>query len=82
MKTLLRAFFKTSLSGHYLAGNPALANIYGYSSPEELIENLINIQSQLYVDPNRRHEFKLLMEMNGVITDFEFETYRKNAEIA
>lgn len=78
----VEGIFQTSLSGHYLAANKALANIYGYSSPEELIENLVNIQSQLYVDPNRRNEFKLTMEINGVIKDFESEIYRKNGEIA
>jgi hypothetical protein len=50
--------FQTTLDGHYLSANPALARIYGYESPEELIANLTNISKQLYVDPNRRTEFK------------------------
>ena len=41
--------FQTSEDGRYLAANPALASIYGYSSPREMMEQLIDIQGQLYV---------------------------------
>ena len=33
----LDGIFQTSLDGSYLAANPALAHIYGYDSPEELM---------------------------------------------
>ena len=45
--------FHTTLNGRFLRANPALAHMLGYSSPEELITCVTNIQTQLYVNPDR-----------------------------
>ena len=73
--------FQTTSNGHYLSANPALARIYGYESTEELIANLTNIEQQLYVDPNRRLEFKRLIQEYGTVSDFESQVYRKDGRI-
>lgn len=73
--------FQTTLDGHYLSANPALARIYGYESPEELISNLTNISEQLYVDSNRRIEFKQLIQEHGTVSDFESQIYGKNGKM-
>jgi two-component system NtrC family sensor kinase len=65
--------FQTDAAGRYLTANPALARIYGYASPKELMEQLTDIQAQLYVDPNRRSEFQKLMTQHSVLRDFESE---------
>ncbi|MBD2020776.1 PAS domain S-box protein, partial [Leptolyngbya sp. FACHB-36] len=47
--------FQTTPAGHFLSANPALARIYGYDSPGELIASLSHqIDHELYVDPDRR----------------------------
>src|SRR5207247_529922 len=33
----IEGIFQTTPDGHYLSANPALARIYGYRTPEELI---------------------------------------------
>lgn len=73
--------FQTTIDGHYLSANPALARIYGYESPEELITHLTNISEQLYVDPNRRTEFKRLIQDHDTVSDFESQIYGKNSKI-
>ncbi|HEY9611041.1 response regulator [Allocoleopsis sp.] len=73
--------FQTTPDGRYLSANPALARIYGYESPEELIANLTNIEQQLYVNPNRRSEFRHLIQANGTVSDFESQVYGKNGRI-
>ena len=73
--------FQTTPDGHYLSANPALARIYGYESPEELITHLTNISEQLYVDPNRRTEFKRLIQEHGTVSDFESQIYGKNGKM-
>ncbi|MCX8085781.1 MAG: EAL domain-containing protein [Rhodocyclaceae bacterium] len=70
--------FQTSLDGRYLAANPALARIYGYASPEELIADLSDIEHQLYVKPGRREEFRRAMEAHGEVVNFESEVYRRD----
>src|SRR5205085_1106425 len=74
----VEGIFQTSHEGKYLAANPALARIYGYSSTWELIETLTNISRDLYVEPGRRSEFIALMEKNDIVSGFESQIYRKD----
>ena len=73
--------YQTTIEGQYLSANPALARIYGYASPEELIECLKNIATQLYVDPNRRSEFMATIEDYDAAFNFESRVYRKDGSI-
>ena len=73
--------FQSSQEGQFLNVNPALARIYGYGSAQELMDALSDIAFQLYVDPNRRAEFLVTMEREGVVTNFESQIYRADGEI-
>ncbi len=70
--------FQSVPDGRYVAANPALARMYGYESPEDLIRSCGDISTQIYVDAARREEFMRLIERDGVVRDFEFEGYRKD----
>ena len=70
--------FQTSVDGHYLAANRALAALYGYDSPAALIVGLSDIAARLYVDPSRRDEFKTLIREHNKVNDFESEVYRRD----
>jgi PAS domain S-box-containing protein len=73
--------FQTTADGHYLTANRALARIYGYDSPSELVLGLTDIGRQLYVDPKRRDEFVRLIEEQGTVTGFESQVYRRDGAI-
>lgn len=77
----LEGIFQTTFDGRYLSVNPALAQLYGYDSPEELIETITNIQHQLYVDPHRRTEFVTLIQQDGFIAKFESMVCRKDGSL-
>ena len=77
----LEGIFRTAPDGHYLDANPALARIYGFDSPKELIETLKDIRRQLYVDPTRREEFMRIVKARGSISGFESQVYRKNGDV-
>lgn len=77
----VEGIFQTSLSGQYLDANPALARIYGHESVMDMMSDLVNIQTQLYVDPGRRDEFRALMDLHGKVQNFESQVYRKDGEI-
>lgn len=70
--------FQSSREGRYLAANQALARMYGYDSPEQLIADLSDIQHRLYVDESRREAFIRLMESQGKVTQFESEVLRRD----
>lgn len=77
----LDGMFQTSADGKYLHANPALARIYGYSSPEELLAVQPNFNGHLYVDPNRHQEFVTLMQQQGSVSNFEAQIYRRDGSV-
>ena len=78
---LVEGIFQTTPAGRYLMANAALARIYGYSSPEELIQGLTDIRGRLYVEEGRRDEFVRLMQEHDTITRFESPVYRKDGSV-
>jgi PAS domain S-box-containing protein len=70
--------YRTTLQGHYLAANPALARIYGYESPAAMMTALTDIGQQLYVEPTRRNAFVQQMRENGAVSGFESEVRRRD----
>ncbi len=78
---LIEGIFRTTPDGHYVMANIALARIYGYDSPADLIANITDIAHSLYVEPGRREEFVQLMQANDIITGFESRTYRKDQTV-
>ena len=78
---LAEGIFQTTPEGRYMMANTALARIYGYSSPEELIQGLTDIGGRLYVEKGRREEFVRLMQERDTITSFESLIYRKDGSV-
>ncbi len=70
--------YRTSQDGRFLSANPAMARIFGYSSPEELMASITDVGHQLYVNPERRHQFLDLIRQRRPVSDFEVEFFRKD----
>jgi two-component system, sensor histidine kinase and response regulator len=77
----IEGIFQTTPDGRFKSANPALAQICGYASPNELIRQLSDIERQLYVDPNRRKEFIQIMEEKGEVSDFVSQVYREDGGV-
>jgi len=73
--------FQSTCDGHYISANLALARLYGYSTPAELMARLTDIEHQLYVEPNQRAEFIRLLQENDAVSDFESQVYRKDGSV-
>ncbi len=73
--------FTTTPEGRYISANPALARLYGYASPEELIESITDIASQVYADPEDRKGFSRLLEEHGEVTNHESRFRRKDGTV-
>jgi PAS domain S-box-containing protein len=76
----VEGIFRTTPQGHYLAVNQALADIYGYPSPQALMSRLTDIGQQLYVEPKRRAEFRQQMQSHDVVTNFISEIYHSSGK--
>ena len=77
----VEGIFQTTPDGRYLSANPALARIYGYPTPTELVATIGDIQLQLYVDSRRREEFLREIAAHGFVTGFESQVYRRDGSV-
>jgi PAS domain S-box-containing protein len=74
----VEGIFQTSLDGTFIRVNPAMGQMLGYSSPEELITAAANLEQDLYPDRARRDEFSHLLQRSGTISAFEIELRKKD----
>ena len=78
VENAMEGIFQSTPSAGYISANPALAKLYGYDSPEELMSDIKNISQQLYVDAERRLEFVAAMEADNAVSGFESMVCRKD----
>ncbi|WP_199249484.1 adenylate/guanylate cyclase domain-containing protein [[Phormidium] sp. ETS-05] len=78
VENAIEGIFQTTPEGKFISVNPALAKLCGYDYPGELISNIRNIATEIYVDPNRRMEFIKIIESRHAVFNFESLIYRKN----
>ncbi len=78
---LVEGIFQTTPDGSYLLANAAIARIYGYTNPDELMASVTDIGRRLYVAPGRREEFRRIMDEHDTITGFESQIFRKDGSI-
>jgi PAS domain S-box-containing protein len=76
----LEGIFQTTPDGRYLTVNPALARMYGYDSPGEMMEAVTDLQGQQYVVPEDRVRLKALYRQQGFVKGFETQIYTKNRD--
>jgi PAS domain S-box-containing protein len=74
----LEGLYQSTPNGRFLRVNPALARMFGYETPMELITEINDIGRRVYVKPGRREEFFALLGEQDHVTDFESEIYRRD----
>lgn len=72
--------FRTRPSGRFLSANGKLANILGYASAGELMEEVADIGRQLYVDPGERAEAFRRVVAEGIVRNHEVRLRRRDGE--
>ncbi|AFY79143.1 PAS domain S-box [Pleurocapsa sp. PCC 7327] len=70
--------FQSTPEGRFLSTNPRLAEIYGCESVSSLLENVTDIERQIYILPERRQELVGLMQEKGAVENFESQVYRQD----
>lgn len=74
----IEGIFQSSPEGRYYNVNPAMAELLGYSSPEELLSSITDIARQTYASADDRQRFHRLMERHGRVIEFETDLRRKD----
>jgi len=73
--------YRSTVDGKLVMANMALARIFGYDSPEEMLESVTNIGTQLYVEPERRKAWCLFFQNQEMIGPVLWQGYRNNHEL-
>ncbi len=77
----VEGIFQSTPEGRFLRVNPAMARIYGYASPQEMVELITDIAHQLYLDPRRRQEFIERLNREERVENFLSQERRKDGSI-
>jgi PAS domain S-box-containing protein len=70
--------FQNTPQGRFLSVNPEFARMAGYASPSEMIEQVSDIATQLYVRPAERDRYTELLQRNGQVKHYEIEFKRND----
>jgi PAS domain S-box-containing protein len=70
--------FQTNGRGELISANPAMANIFGYDSPSELIKAVNSRKQNVYADPDYFKDLKILLKQQESVHNFEFRALRRS----
>ena len=70
--------FQSTPAGRFLSINPAMARMYGYTSPEEMIQSVNDISTQVYVDQNMRDDLMHRLAEGEKLTEYQTLDYRRD----
>lgn len=73
----VEGIFQSTADGRLLTANPAMARMYGFESPEEMLAGAPDV-ARLYVEPRRREEFAETLRRHGFVSGFEAEMFRRD----
>jgi len=77
----IEGIFQSHPDGYLIRANPALARIFGFLDPDEMIAHISDLGTQLYVDADDRSRFKAMMSKQDLMSDFEAQMYKKDGTI-
>jgi PAS domain S-box-containing protein len=77
----VEGIFQSTPEGRLLSVNPAMARLYGYSSPAEMVAMVTDIGVQIYTDQYSRDQFTRLLLENDHIKNFEMKHQCKDGSV-
>ncbi len=81
LENTVEGVFQSTPEGRYRRVNPAMARMYGYASPEEMIASVRNISKQIHVDRSSREDFIRALEEHNSVKGFEARNYKKDGSV-
>ena len=73
--------FQTTPEGALVTANPALARMFGYDSPGQMVEAVTDVGRQLYAEESERSGFTRLLREEGVVAGYELRGRRKDGGV-
>jgi PAS domain S-box-containing protein len=80
-ESALEGIYESSPQGGFNRVNPAMADIFGFASAQEMTDLPAEAVQALYVEPQRRREFYARIGASGTLQDFESQVRRKDGRV-
>jgi PAS domain S-box-containing protein len=77
----VEGIFRSRPDGQYIEVNPAMAAMFGYESPEAMMQQFSDVSQQIYANQGDCDTFKRLMAEQDEIKDFEYQAYRQDGSL-
>jgi diguanylate cyclase (GGDEF)-like protein/PAS domain S-box-containing protein len=74
-------YYQSSPQGRFLSAHPAFAELLGYSSPQELIDQVTDIGRQVYAEPDLRPRLLAELSSRGRIESVLAQVRRKDGSL-
>lgn len=74
----IEGMFHGSTTGDLINANTALARMYGYDSPQNMIASIVDPGRQVYVHQSDRLDFIHLIRTHGLVENFEVQHRRRD----
>lgn len=70
--------FRSAPEGRIILANHAMAWMFGYESPEELMNGSTDAAHLRYVDPRERIKIQEMIETQGIVRGYHIQLFRKD----
>jgi PAS domain S-box-containing protein len=70
--------YQSTPEGRLLSVNPAMARMFGYDSPEDMVTGILDLDHQVFVNPQDRNDLRRELEEAGVARGRQYEMHRKD----
>lgn len=77
----MEGIFQSTHEGRFLSANPSLASILGYASPEELLQSVTDISSQVYARGQDFEAVRRDLNSLGEVKGLEVQLRKKDGEL-
>ncbi|MCP4343981.1 MAG: PAS domain S-box protein [Desulfobacterales bacterium] len=77
----LEGIFQTTPNGRIVSANPSTAHIMGYDSPEDLINSVTDVRTQVYFNPRQRDNIINILSEQDLVSNYECQMYRKDRSV-
>jgi PAS domain S-box-containing protein len=73
--------FRSTPEGKIIMANHAMAKMFGYETPEEMMTSITDVARQHYMNSEDRRKIEETIEEHGFIKEQEVQNYRKDGTI-
>jgi PAS domain S-box-containing protein len=80
-ESAVEGLYQSTPEGRFISINPSLAAILGFDGPEQVIEEVSDISTQLFLNADGRDVMKRQLREHGAIHDYEVQFRRRDGEI-